>query len=454
MSGPAVIDLGVYAPGGGTEPAPDAPWLTRSRLARWWRPVAAALAAVVVLPLAGASPAPASPLALLWTVPGGPYRDLNVAVGGTDLYAISRIDGGSTLTAYRAEDGAVKWSAPLADSHGTAPFEVTVVDGLPLVYTFDRVGHTAAYDPDTAQLRWTSQGYPDYVGGGVVGFLIPVLEGEELLGTSIELRDTSSGAVALEVDGRAQSLGYGSTAGGKVLAFGLDHDGWLSSYDMATGTVLRRVPTGFSVRPGAVRSTGVSVAHGSVIVSGEIGVDDVVAAYDAATLEQMWRIGAETPVWSCGPVVCVGGVAEPLRGVAPETGAPRWTMSCADAGVPGECFLHPSELGPGDRLQLTVQPMDTRPADLRYVIVDAVTGRPVTGHTGWEASMPGDGPGLLLSRGEGAEPHRVWWARSGPDLDRIEVLGAIEADRCGQHHPYLVCHTADGAVEVWRVRGA
>lgn len=466
---PATIDLGTYSFQTGPEPVPEperswASWAGLRRL------LPVGLLAVLLWPLAGAAAPAPPPLVPLWTAPDGSLSNDQVAVSGAHLYAVARTGGGPALTAYRLADGSVSWQVPLGVPDGPAwpsgPDRIAVglADGVLVVQGFIGSGPVAVYDPVTADLRWAGEGYLDPFGAGLAELYH---QAGDQLDSSMEIRELDSGAVVMSFEGTTEQFARQVAPDGTVALVGLAPDGQLASYDVASGTVRQRTSTPHQEELRAVRQNFVEIVGDLVLVHDDGGITAEVAAYDLATLEPLWTIEARS-AGACGPVLCVhtgdlNGRPVELHGVDPVTGAPRWTMDCADAGVSGQCYLHQWRLTPGDRLVVQPHPTDPRPGDpFLHVIVDAATGRPVAGPTTWEI-VPGDGPGLLLRRGEGVPssgteywreeditPHRVWWARSDRDLRRVELLGVAEADWCTPHMPYLVCHTAGEPFQVWR----
>jgi hypothetical protein len=204
----------------------------------------------------------------------------------------------------------------------------------------------------------------------------------------------------------------------------------------------------------------VQVVGDLVVISAPEGM----AAYDVATLEPRWQRPDGFGALPCGRLVCVqvGGTwAGPvaysvaLEAIDPTTGARRWSAACPDSAGMQECLLTVDELGSGDRL-LIQQRFGRDPGDPLgfFWVVDAGTGRRLTEPAQWLVMGPAAGGWLLTTdiRPAGDGPGRHWFARSGPDLERIEVLGEIEATSCQAHYPYVACRTPGEPPQVWRIR--
>jgi hypothetical protein len=92
-------------------------------------------------------------------------------------------------------------------------------------------------------------------------------------------------------------------------------------------------------------------------------------------------------------------------------------------------------------------------------VVDAATGHRLTGRLSWSLRDRDrdQEPELLVSRGDRdrapgtlARPRRQWWARIGTGPG-VSVLGAVDANTCLPHQPYLVCWTEGAGLTVWRI---
>lgn len=491
MADRPLIDLGLLSRPGPAGEAPGRDRVRGSGPGGWWprqRWAASALAILLAWPLAGAAHPSPPGLVALWTVPDSAAASGNgtgtVAAGGDRLYVGVPTDRGWTLTAHRLRDGRVDWRVPLA--YPGLRFGLRVVAGVPVVTTHTPAvaDRTSGYDPVTGARRWSHAGTPYWEFDGLVvlveerfatGFSVvpgtgrimgPVPEGR-YGGARFLAVDPVSGQVV--GDGRIDSAEHVAgwrTPDGTGHLFTLAGDGTLTRHAVTpgggtarTGTPYRAWPvTGRQHRaqatgtPYRVSTTALPlmVANGLVVVSGSRAGVPVLAAYDPVTLDHRWSVPGGWMATGCGVLVCV--VTSDrwyrfLHGIDPGTGASRWSLRCAQA-----CGLFATPL-PGLVWVERYTPHHGGTV-LESWIVDSGTGRPVTGRTGWRLAQAVDGGGLLLYRSEAgpADPDRtrwIWWARAGPGLTDVEVLGAVEADACTPYQLYLVCSTDGADLRVW-----
>lgn len=449
---PTLIDLGVYSREHGPEPllAPERPVpLPAARSWRWWPVV---LATLLLWPLAGAAAAPVPPLTLLWTEPEGARSSSEIAVGDTDLYAVTAAADGPALTAFRLADGSVRWEVPLVTPggpewpSGTQDMGVRLINGMLFVLSYQLPETVAAYDPATAQLRWTGEGFPEPIGPDRV-----VLSAvwRDSPGVRSEIRELDTGAVVASFDHTAGQFAYQVSPDAPARVVGLSRDGALTSYDPFSGAVLRRVETPYEEVLDAGYQNGVSISDDLVLVTGYADGLDLVA-FDLATLTPLWTIPDGMGATPCAPVLCVAtvrpdGLPGELRGVDPVTGTVQWSMSCADGGTE-QCFLAVREPWSDGRVLVEDWALDGSGQGTGFWVIDTVTGRPLVEPGQWRF-VASSGESLLLSRGEG----ELWLAWADPELERIEVLGSVEADWCTPYGSHLVCNTGGQPFQVWRL---
>ena len=456
-------------------PPPGTRW---GRVSAW--PLGLVVAALLVLPMAGAAAPPVGQVERLWSVPiPGPESNTPVAVDDRHLY-LAVVDESSgdrnwTLTAYGLGDGRPRWQVPLGvvNSPWLWPAGPTLV-----VSASGRDGSqaTTGYDGATGKPRWVRPWLlrvpvsDDLV--LMMGRTFPPERPDDPLGAGMELIpvDPRTGRDAA-VTFRVGTDDHLDVRRGSADLFTLARDGTLTRYDLATGRVAATVATPHRERDADASQNGLRVDDGAVLVMARGGATPpAVSAYDADTLMHRWD--APVPAVSaepCGPVVCVtsrSGGTPVLYGLDPVTGATRWTLPCdGDASVM-DCEGPYVRTLPGDRLWVGHRAVASRgEAWERTVgrVVDAATGRVLATARGWGLESEPQGPGLLLSGlefardadrqlGDEAEasPVRTWWAHAEADLSGLRVLGTTGAARCRPAWSYLVCET-DREVAVWRV---
>jgi len=460
--GPATIDLGVLDRDDGA--GPTRPWpptwrpgAGQGRRRRW----SVLLAVLACLPLAGAAPPPGPGLVELWTtdaltLAGGDQWSRPVP-GDTLLYALTPTATGADLTAYRWADGQVAWRTHLGARDATG---LVVAAGVPIVIS--QGPHVAAYHPDTGRMLWRRPGVPRQRVGALLLVAVDDPGGD---GQVVSAVDPWTGEPAGAVTERADRVAVPwSAPDGTLHLVTLDRDGVLARRPFTGGRVAA-APTGHRDTSDGARSVRLVVVDDLVVVARRaVGGEPSVTAYDAATLRWRWRVPGGQDAASCGPVVCVrvtgAGPYDAVHGVDPVSGSSRWTAGCAGAGYSGApCTLAVSPLG-GGRLwaELAVPDRYTHGSRATSWVIDAATGRRLTGPVPWRLRERYGGSDLLVSRDDRdraragpARPVRLWWGRAGPD-GGVEVLGAVDAADCLARHPYLLCGGGTAGVTVYRVR--
>jgi outer membrane protein assembly factor BamB len=497
------IDLGVLErerPDDRRQPGHWAGWWRwrRTPVRRWGQ---GALAVLLSLPLAAATPLPPPGLVPVWThamlslsgtaplprpVPDGPH-----------LYAVAPTAAGPALVAYRLADGSVAWRAPVAGDVAA----VRVAAGVPVVTTAGP--HATAYDPATGRVLWRRAGVPwqevggsllvvgeptgdpfrlvtavdpatgralwrragvpwREVGGSLLVVAVPAGSGHLRVVTAVDPRTGDALGV---VTGQADpAVSPWQAPDGSLHLFTLNRDGGLARHPMAGGPV-RSVDTAHEQRQGEPRDDSLGVVDDLVVVTDRTGPLRAVAAYDPVTLRHRWTLPGGYGASPCGPVVCVrvvdpdAGPYPSVRGVDPRSGATRWSASCADADLSGgSCTMSVRGLGQGRLwMEMVVPDRYTQGSRVTSWVADATTGEPLTDGLAWSLRERHGGSALLLSQGDRerapgtpARPRRWWWARAGAGPE-VEVLGSVDATTCVPHDPYLVCWTDREGVTVWRI---
>lgn len=233
----------------------------------------------------------------------------------------------------------------------------------------------------------------------------------------------------------------------------------LTRYDLATGADAQRVQTPHDAWENQLRTEA-----GVLMVRASGGSSpNLLAAYDPATLVHLWTIPDGLYTTRCGALMCVsvdeqeGG--EYVQAIDPRSGEARWTLDCSEPNPTGWCAVYVRELERANRLWVTeTRPTGPDTSRSRSWVADSATGEPLTAPTDWNLRDQPEVATLLLTRqdevvrprGDGDGPVRIWWARSDVQLGAIEVLGAVTANDCRLHHPYLVCWTEGDGFAVWR----
>jgi hypothetical protein len=421
------------------------------------------LVLALVVPLAGAAPAPAA--SAPWLPPA-----VDVALAEGSLYAMSEPDQDWVLTRYELPDGAVRWATRLGHD---GPASVELAGTVPVVATAAAGEElTTGYDPDTGRPRWRHPGWPSRA-----------IEGAVVLhrGSTLVAVDLETGAVTwtIPIEGsELQMYGWPGRASGYPTQLVLLSGNRLTRYDLATGAVAAAIdlPGGRSYYPadgggvpaalfaqlwGSVFARELAhpaVAGGVVMLTEPARGGEAVAAYDVATLAPRWRLPGYGWAASCGPVVCaVASDLSRLAGVDPETGAVRWFWTCRAHGsfatpaasaawpqyAPAQdelvpvssqsCYVLPSALGPADPMLVQQWQLGPGGVDTAW-LVDPNTGATVAELGQWRALGRIDATSWLLRWADEDEPiygnrnpERIWLGRLTLDPARVAVLDWIES---------------------------
>lgn len=468
VSGPALIDLGLDR--GEPEPAPKPAVRWRRQWSVRTRWLAAVATALLAFSLGGAAALTGRTLERVWSLPiaGGEGPPFGKFTTHDDrLYLL----GPGRLTAYHLADGRVDWETELDITDEFASISA-VADTLLVNGTDGGAEVVTAYDPGSGELSWRNQGSL-------------WVRGDDWLLLHRAEPGGRTGLVSIEPDtGRVVGRAGGDAAvdvgiwhplwrapDGARHLFDLQRDGELVRYNLSTGAA-RHVQTPHVEREPDSWQNQLRLEDGLLTVTESGGErSGLLAGYDPATLTHVWTVPRGSYTTPCGEFVCVnvnelgaGTPYEYVRAVDPLTGASRWTLRCPDAGDNNEQCARISvhQLQSSSQVWVTEDWLTGEDTErYRSWIADAATGAPLTAPTDWSFQSQLDDGTLLLTRGEegaaapgeAAEPPRTWWGRSDADLDRIEVLGAVTADICLPHLPYLVCGTEGGSTAIWRFGG-
>jgi hypothetical protein len=421
----------------------------------------AVVAVLAILPglLLGGAAAPATPLPReVWSVPvTGEEDELSPAVGfAADDHRLYLADAGR-LAAHRLADGRVEWqvSLPATDDERVS---VSLVAGLLAVTISGDTVRTIAYQPGSGQERWRHPGFLHDGSDGPLMTLGVWTDGPG--GLTVTVIDSATGravgAVRLNAAEEHWTVWQAPDSGPQL--FALSRDGRLSRYDLATGEAAETVQTPHAEAPDS-SANSLKVVEGVLVVGDQASDPSAVAGYHPATLAHHWTLPRVLWPSACARSVCVaspanGGGATGVRAVDPATGETRWSIDCTAAGADA-CSIGVQTLA--DRLwvdQVRSWEEDDR-EQVSSWIADPGTGEPLTGTTSWRLRSGVERADLLLDRGEAGQASGQpswWWARSDVEPFRPVVLGAIAAEDCDPHYPYLVCWTGDHAgLAVWLV---
>lgn len=393
----SVIDLGEDRE---SEPEPA----RRPRDLRWLRAV---VVLAVALVLAGSAPTGEPKMELLGLFPQpvqGSGTGLALA-GGLVL-----VSDGSGVVAYNV-DGAKRWAYQPSDTAAYAADWVPERD-LILVNTFNPPG-TVGLDPVTGAQRWRVEGELQRIDDLLAGN-----EGPELVVYAGEppsqvWRAGPFYTLTLDTETRT--------------AFGLQTDGTLTEYELATGKPIR---TGKLPMPG--RQDGMNLrASGDYLYLMQWSLPGQPAVYDRGTLTRIPDGEVFLHTWDCGPINCgVSGMTDErprISAIDKTTGALLWVL-------PPERSIVPTPAGPlliDESTSVTLGLVDPLTGVMRVQIED------------W-STFGGD---VLVKHYE----DRSFIALLGPQ--GLTLVGSIPylATTCQYEQPLLLCELLGNKVGVWRL---
>lgn len=463
MTRPAgTIDLGELPHGERPELAVAWPVLRRLRHRYGWRSigrvagaVAAALLALLTVTAAAGPARPVLEQHLAFPAVFGYAHDQQ------RLYVIEAVAPDPVrIAAYRLDDGALEWAAPL--SIGEFAWLLRW-DEVLLVHTYqDNGSFVRALDPDSGQDMWDLPGSHslDTIAGGQFVFSASH-PGQTLRGDGPPVHqfagvDPATGDPVWNAAVPGWKYAIGALESTYLVAYGQDSD--LTSYDLTTGERLASVPIP------TTDSTDVQVVGSLVLVTDRSELPPVLTAYDAVTLTPQWTYSHpdSLQVWptECGELVCLVGEAWP-RALDPGSGelvwSGDWVLADGSRGLTVAADL--TGTGLAGHMLVTAQPRQ------HSWLIDAATGQPVLDLGSWwlpwrwPAPVAGGELPLLLRSGTADTPTVVGQLR--PDLSGVRLLGSIDIpwqSDCSAGTSYVFCATGPAASEepqqlvVWRDR--
>lgn len=480
---PGTIDLGELTHG--EQPEIAAAWPVRARLRRWrgrrgWRLAGAAATTALVLAATGAADTrPQPPLTLEFTVQ---VTDFNMAYDSEHLYVVEDAGGPRqvTVTAYRLEDGMVRWQVPLPDSPNWLGLEGEALLVGTSPYLPDNgspTDRTTLLDADSGDPLGTYDGSHAGEAGDYLLFResIPGPE-DEYPQQRLSAVDPVTGEPAWSLEVQRWSLDRRKAPTRLVT---LDLQGTLASYDLTTGELMATVPTAASTTPEDPWFEGLQTIGSHVLVQEEVDGEVTINAYDVESLRWQWSLADATTdsagqviVWPapCGDLVCLNQPDDVPRAIDPETGATVWSADWARTDA-GTASYDAYDLGDGWLAGYALLSRFLEPdGDQQSWLIDMETGRPVMDLRQWSPAgayspFAVDSARLLTRTGE----EGTWIGRLRPDLSGIDALGLIEsvvaADNgiwgyCVPSGVRIVCMSempvndepSHVDVEVWRLR--
>jgi outer membrane protein assembly factor BamB len=445
VSAAVVIDLGED-----WSVAEDLP--ARRRMPRARGPLAALLAVAVLL-LVGASVPPRPPFIALVTIAG--QGVVASDVGGGGLFIASQASG-RRVARYPLRGGEPTWDTTVAIS----PMSLIYLRGpeVLLVTSFDNEQNRSQFTVLDA-----ATGHPLWGGGGnlVLGQIGndagPPSSGGLLVsdaptGSTLQYVELRSGRtiwsrplaaltqiVPVEAAGRPQDAGYLLAADDGTLTMLAQETGVL----LATRQIDRLVPpssTGFDPEHNTVIN---AVGDQLVVMRQDGALHATLSSYDLPGLTLRWsRTDAVSGYpYGCGPLLCLLGSQGELVALDPFTGSDRWR-------APG--WQAAEDMG-GGRL------LGYRPGNgERTGILDAANGRlvrdigdPWTPLNGWDSGQAFK----LFTAPEAGNYRYTWFGVLDPYGTQVRPLTRLEGvgtQGCDLHGDLLVCRMLDARLRVWR----
>lgn len=355
-------------------------------------------------------------------------------------------------------DGTLRWatSVPLQRAGAAA-----VIDGALLVVGQNWPGQVGALDLTTGQPRWLVEGDLSAVSDGVV-----VLgRGPVELENNVRARDLTgvdpatgrelwhqvipplaAGERLLEVFGPANN---GVVARARIRA-----DGTGDVLDLRTGTwsTITGVPPSppapeGPIQPGTAAGYQLAIRVGDVTMVFAVGAEPaegaanialpgVLVAYGPGADQPRWvrPTGTWAPALRCGPWVCLADGAKSVV-LDPATGAELRRVGW------------PHVLSGSDRRLLGY----TDGTDLDVAVFDAVTGRALSHHPGWNLVNQNFSEWTPIVRRDGRLNWRI--AALSMETGVAYPLGAFEAAgerSCQSTATHVACSVRSGEIMVWR----
>lgn len=424
----AVIDLGA---GWREQPSESDPAGGRALL----RPVAAAVAAVLVFALGGA--VPARRLQELATIAFTEQGDFQIV---DDLLLVRDAD---RLAGYRLADGARAWDMPLPGMAGSALTPTTAVPGMILTEMQDTATGrrtTYAIDVVAGAIRWQDELPVTPLGEVAVTIWSPDQDRTSL---QVTVRDLRTGQPRWNTREVLPAIDYPAAIRGRGLIpiWTLDHDGELTERDLRDGTVLRR----HRLDLGEAVPTDLNVLGEELTLETVLDSVKSMARYTTADLAPVALTAPYVFRADCGVYWCTSSMpttdepaANPVAIVDKATGEVRRSFAGGSLVVPtplGLLVAGPEPSGNG----LPVQ-----------ALLDPATARPLADLTGWDMHMGSTASVMVLIRGKG--PQQVAWLTPG-GLELTQLPSALSVSRCAFAPRIVVCPRDADGLTLWRVTG-
>jgi outer membrane protein assembly factor BamB len=397
-----------------------------------WSP--AALLAVLVLLLAGASAGPAKP-------PMNPLFRLQI--GPADTYAVT--DDGQLLaqtfgllTSYDLDTGRLKWQA----GQSTPAYRLRLSGGLVLMRPWTTTStepSTTAVSSFTGAAQWERPGTVVTVAGSTA--LLAVDSVRSLTGTGrrvqgpIDAVDPITGSTrwTVRVPSTAVLIGVPGRADEASRMLLVHDDRTLALHDLTTGRRLAST----TVPAADYNPDNPIVAGGRILLRHPGTIGPEISAYDPVTLKQVWTVPARASyqMAACGVLACLSGSDE-VRALDPATGDQLWSHRGWQGVQQYGTTLIAYSASDGTDPVGVIDPVTG------VVRVDLAGWRPVTG-TGTDGRLV-----LIRSVDDGA---RSMVAVAHPGDARPQPLAALPTGTgdCQAAPARLICRTMYGELVVW-----
>lgn len=397
------------------------------------RPVAAAVAAVLVFALGGAVPGRRlQEVAVIALTPQGDFQ----VVG--DLLLVR---GADRLAGYGLTDGARRWDLPLPGISGGAMTPAMEAPGMVLTTMQDTAtGRQTTYAVDTVAgvVRWQDELPMMALGDVAVAIWSP---GEDRTDMRVTVRDVYTGQQRWSTQGVLPAIGFRGPGRSQdaMSVWTLQPGGELIERDLADGRVLRRH------RPelGAAEPVDLNVLGDEVVVESVLDGVKKTARFATADLAPVALTAPFMIRTDCGAHWCTTThpateqtADDMLEIVDKATGEVRGRYATGSLVIPTPLGLLVAGPEPnGDGLEVVA-------------LLDPVTARPRADLTAWDFYQGSTVAVTVLLRGRG--PRQVaWLAPDGLELTQLPV----PPDRCVFAPRTIVCPAAADSVTLWRVTG-
>ncbi|MEU7822504.1 hypothetical protein [Catellatospora sp. NPDC049133] len=424
----AVIDLGA---GWRQQPSERDQPGTRTLL----RPVAAAVAAVLVFVLGGAVPARLlRELAAIAFTAQGDFQIVD------DLLLVRDAD---RLAGYRLDDGAQAWSMPLPGAAGSGMTPTAAVPGMILTEMQDRAtgGRTTyAIDVVAGVIRW-QDGLPVTALGEVAVAIWST--GQDRTSMQVTVRDLRTGQPRWDMREVLPAIDFSATVGGRgpIPIWTLGRAGELTERDLRDGTVLRR----HRLDLGGAVPTDLNVLGDELTLETVLGGVKSTARYTTADLAPVVVTAPYVFRTDCGAHWCTSSL--PTTDEASSN-----TVAIVDkaTGEVRRSFANGSTVVPTPLGLLVAGPQPRGNGLPVLALLDAATARPLADLTGWDLHMGPATSVTVLIRGK--DNRQVGWLTPG-GVELTQLPAAVPVSRCAFAPRIVVCPGDAGGLTLWRVTG-